>query len=179
MYGGACTAIVPYVPVKAKRSVLTGVFAKRSDLYVFTFCFMCVFVFASYALCSRFGLRFFALGSDTHELMRTHLKAVLLLYISGFTVFSPVLYMLALCAYSLYFGFVSYVSLPFAYNMALCAFMFVTALYLCEVCLCFDKAKYGIRQIFAPRRVFAFSALTLAYLLISLLFFDINIFSQV
>ena len=179
MYCGACTAIVPYVPVKARRSIFSDLFEKRYRLYVFTFCFICAFAFASYALCRRFGLRFFAPGLDTEELLRTHLKAVLLLYISGFTVFSPALYIVALSAYSLYFGFASYAVPPFAYYIALIAFMFATALYLCEVCLCFDKAKYGIKQIFAPRRVLAFSVLTLIYLLFSLLFFDINIFSQV
>ena len=173
MYDGVCTSIVPYVPTQVRRSRLGLIFDRRSRLYAFSFSLCLCVLFAAYVFCKRFGIFFYSLGIADDTLLYSHLKFVLLLYIIGFTVFSPVAYVMALFVYSFFCGCFMFSASTFVLRAVTVLFMFVSVLYFCEVCLCFDKTKYGIRQIFSAQRVFVFSFVTLVYLCLSFLYFSL------
>ena len=176
MYGNTCTAIVPYVPIKAKRSFFGSLFDTRSRLYAFSFCFCVAVLFASYSFCGRFGLRLSTILTDNFPAFYSHIKFVLFLYIAGFTVFSPVAYLISLLAYSFYTGVLLYELRLFLPRLSAAVFLFLSLLYFCEICLCYNKTKYGIRQIFSPRRVVYLSFLTLVYIFMSFLYFGLYFF---
>ena len=163
-------ALVPYVPPAENSSVISDAYEYRRRLYAFSFvCSVCV-VFASLCFCKRFGISF---GSTflSGDALYLHFRYVLFMFIVGFTIFSPAVYFFSLCAYSFYYGGAFFAAEGFAPRLAICLFLFTSILYFCELCLCFDRTKYGIRKIFSAPLVLAFSVKTLLYLGFSLAFF--------
>ncbi len=176
MYGSACKAIVPYVPVKAKRSFFSSIFDARFRLYAFSFCCCVCVLFAAYSFCGRFVFLSSIILNGVGTFFYSHIKFVLILYVAGFTVFSPVSYLVAILTYSFYTGVLLFGIRSFMPRLAACVFLFVSLLYFCEIFFCYYSTRYGIRQIFSPRRVFSFSSVTLAYILLSMLYFGYNCF---
>ena len=169
----SCTAIVPYVPARKKRSFVCDVFNYRKRLYLFSFVLVSCITYASFIFCLKYDVSFISVEYRTSFLFYAHFRFILLLFLTGFTVFSPAAYVLSLCIYSFYCGNALIICSGISERFTVALFLFVSVLYFCELCLCFERAKYGIKQIFSPHKVFAFSVKTLAYVAFSLAYFHL------
>ena len=167
-----CTAIVPYSPKRASVPFAIHAFDQRKRLYLFSFVTsVCVF-FAAMCFSMRFGVYYGADYFAEGDLLGFQMRMILIAYIAGFTVFTPAVYVFSLFAYSFFSGCLFCTAASFADKLSVTVFMFFTVIYLCELCLCFEETKYGIKRIFSPKRVFAFSVKTLFYVFISIRFFS-------
>ena len=167
-----CTAIVPYTPKRASASFVLTAFEQRKRLYAFSFiASICVF-FAALCFSKRFGVYY---GADLFaecDYLGFQMRTLLIAYIAGFTVFAPAVYVFSLFSYSFFCGCSFCTAATFADKLSVTVFLFFTVIYLCELCLCFEQTKYGIKRIFSPQRVLAFSLKTLLYVFISIRFFS-------
>ena len=169
----SCRAIVPYVSKPEKRSFLYQAYDSRKRLYVFSFVFVSCVTYASFLFCLRYDISFIDGPLASGSLFYAHFKFILLLFLTGFTVFSPASYVLSLCVYSFYCGNALIICSGINERFTVALFLFVSVIYFCELCLCFERTKYGIKQIFSAYGVFVFSVKTLAYIAFSLFIFHL------
>lgn len=95
-------------------------------------------------------------------------------YLSSFTIFSPVLSIFMFSGVSVFLAF----AFAFSHSSIIDAFFIsiiitVSVVYFTELYLCYDRAKYGVRQIFKARSVISISCMTIIFLLSTLLLFGL------
>ncbi|MDD4125142.1 MAG: hypothetical protein PHW77_05410 [Eubacteriales bacterium] len=175
-------AIVPYVPKKKKEKPTDKYFARRRSLYIMLLFLNVAMIFMGFCFTQKY-----AAAADSDGLfgliqeksaggiyisggIRFLLLAALTMFISAFTIFCPAV-ALAFSAYmalkaGLFFG----MQRNFYALMLITVFIFFSILYETEIYLSYDKAKYGIKQIFKPHNVISLSVKTIIYVIIIMLY---------
>lgn len=175
-------ALVPYEPKRKKENKTELIFACRRSVYILLLLISVAFIFIGFWLS-----RGYAAEGDTESLFgliqdkssqgiyisagtRLMLFATLLMFISAWTIFSP----MAALSYGAYISFRAGLFLgrkiPVLSMILLTIFLFFSIMYETEVFLAYNTSRYGIKQIFKPQNVISISVKTIIYVIIILLY---------
>ena len=160
--------LVPYAPEKKKFTFFKTFFFSRKRVYLLFSAFFTAFFFFGYALAQRYDVSDIAVYISYFKKWLPIMT--LFAYISSFTIFSPVFAIFIFSYISAYLAFVfSYSSYVSVFSISVIIIMSV--IYFTELYFCFFRAKYGIKRIFRAECVISFSAMTVMFLLSTLLCF--------
>ncbi len=159
-------SLVPYAPERRKNAALRSFFESRKRMYLFFSLFFAFFFFFGYSL----GMKS---SPEKVLLYESYFKKwlpvmTLASYLSSFTIFSPVL------SIFMFSGVCTFLAFIFSHSSIFDAFfisiiIMISVVYFTELYLCYDRAKYGVRQIFKARSVISVSCMTIIFLLSTLL----------
>ncbi len=155
-------SLVPYAPEKRRKSFLSDFFISRKRMYLFFSALFVFFFFFGYSCGKKYQYADIALYRTYFSKWLTVMT--LAAYISSFTIFSPVIAVLMMTIISAYIAFIfSFGNFTVFPLYAVSAILSV--IYLTEIFCCFNRAKFGVKQIFKAKPVIVISIMTAAFLL--------------
>jgi hypothetical protein len=177
-----CLAIVPYEPKKQKPKIAEEYFSERKTAYIFFILLNTTMIFIGFCISKRYGnetvkdgLFSFIINKTYQHLydsvgIRFLFGMTLTMYISAFTIFCPAVSATVAAYIALKAGLFLSKNESFLMSLLLIIFVFASMLYESEICCCYRKAKYGVRQIFKPQNVITLSIKTIIFVIIIMLY---------